>query len=303
MKIINIVLLIIIVLEFLIFLFYLKNIKGNKENKVLIIPCIIILLFSIIIGYIKNDILQLLSINNYVVISSAILSAIILKFIYYNVDLQNKYNKLIKLTMEYEKIIDDQGKKNHEYKNQLLVLKGYIDNKQKLKEYLDEIIDDNKLGQNFEIRQLANISNGGLKELLYYKISKIKENNIKYYLYISDEISKPLEKLSINKYKNITKVFGVLIDNAIDSAINSKEKEIYLDFSKDSKYIVITISNSYNKKIDLNKIGKKGFTSKGKGHGFGLRLAKEIIKKNNYLELSTDYNDKHFIQTFLIEIK
>lgn len=220
-----------------------------------------------------------------------------------NEKISNQYNQMVEYLSEYESIIDEQGKKNHEYNNQLMILKGYINDKKKLEEYLDTIISDHKTGQNYEIRQLSHFPNGGLKGMLYYKISKIKENNIKYYLYVSKEVTDVLEKLSVNLYKDITKVFGVLIDNAIDAALDSKEKEISLDFSKDDNYIVITISNSYNKNIDLNKVGKKGFSSKGKGHGFGLKLAKDIVKKNDDLELVTDYDEKHFIQTFLIDTK
>lgn len=217
--------------------------------------------------------------------------------------ISNQYNQMLEYLSNYENIIDEQGKKNHEYNNQLMILKGYIDDKKKLEKYLDTIITDHKTGQNFEIRQLSHFPNGGLKGMLYYKLSKIKENKIKYYLYVSTEVTEVLEKLSMNLYKDITKVFGVLIDNAIDAALDSKKKEISLDFSKDDDFIVITISNSYNKNIDLHKVGKKGFSSKGKGHGFGLKLAKEIVKKNDSLELITDFDKNYFIQSFLIDTK
>ena len=219
-----------------------------------------------------------------------------------NKEISNKYNQMMEFMTEYENIIDEQGKANHEYKNQLLILNGFIDNKKRLKEYLNTIIEDHKTGQNYEIRQLSHFPNGGLKGLLYYKISKMKENNIKYFLYVSKEVNKPLENMDIKDYKSITKIFGVLIDNAIDASLNSSKKEIMMDFKMDDNYLVITISNSYNDEIDLSKLGT-GYTSKGKNHGYGLKLVKEIIKKNKNLELITDKNDKEFIQTLLIDIK
>ena len=291
------VLLVIIILELLLILYYLINKNVKKENKILLLSCMILIIATLLY---KSE---LISPKIFLLFLLAIFSSIILKLVFNISDIENKYNKIIKYVIEYEKIIDEQGEKNHEYNNQLLVLKGYINNKKKLNEYLDTIILDHKVGQNYEIRQLSHFPCGGLKEMLYYKIAKIKENNIKYYLYVSPETTELLEKLSIEMYKNITKVFGVLIDNAIDAALDSKEKEVSIDFSKDDNYIVISISNTYNKKIDINKIGKKRFSSKGKGHGFGLRLVKEIIKKNKRLELITDHDDKYFIQTFLIDTK
>ena len=45
---------------------------------------------------------------------------------------------------KYEKIITEQGKANHEFKNQLMVIKGYAQMKSpKLLEYLNTLIEDN----------------------------------------------------------------------------------------------------------------------------------------------------------------
>lgn len=299
MKIIKILLLFIILLELVLLFYYLINRKTKRENKMFLIFCIIIIIFLIL--YLKGNMFnKLINIKYLFLLLIAIFSSIILKLIFNNFILEDKYNNIKKCVLEYEKIIDEQGKKNHEYNNQLMILKGYINNKKKLNEYLDTMIIDQKTGQNYEIRQLSNFSNDGLKEMLYYKISKIKNNNIKYYLYVSKEISKSLEKLNINFYKDITKVFGVLIDNAIEASLDSKEKEVGLDFSSEDNQIIVTISNTYNKNIDFNKVGRKGFSSKGKGHGFGLKLVKDIIKRNKNLELITDYDNKYFIQTIII---
>lgn len=183
-----------------------------------------------------------------------------------------------------------------------MILNGFVDNKKKLKEYLNTIIDDHKTGQNYEIRQLSHFPNGGLKGLLYYKISKMKENKIKYYLYVSKEVKKPLEKLDIKNYKDISKIFGVLIDNAIDASLKSTLKEITLDFKMDDSYLMITISNSIPDNVEVSKIGT-GYSTKGKGHGYGLRLVKDIIKNNSNLELITDSNEKEFTQILMIDTK
>ena len=280
-----------------------KLIFSNQLLKILLF--IIILLCSLITIQNKNIInTNSISyiINIFMFVFIILIIYIIIDFDNKNKEISNEYNQMMEYMTEYENIIDEQGKKNHEYKNQLLILNGFIDDKKKLKEYLDTIIDDHKTGHNYEIRQLSHFPNGGLKGLLYYKISKMKENNIKYYLYVSKEVKKPLEKLNIKNYKDISKIFGVLIDNAIEASLESSLKEITLDFKMDDNYLVITITNSIKNDTDLTKIGT-GYTSKGKGHGYGLRLVKDIIKNNDNLELVTDNTENEYTQTLLIDTK
>ena len=217
---------------------------------------------------------------------------------------EEKYNQMLEYVTKYEGIINEQGKKNHEYNNQLMILSGYLEDKKykKVKEYLNTIIGEHKTGQNYKMRQLSNFPNGGLKGLMYYKINKMEENNVKYYLYVSQDIQKEFDKFDVAMYQDITKVFGVFIDNAIEAAKDSDKKEVEIDIKLDEDYITITISNSYISD-EISKVGKTGYSTKGKGHGYGLSLVKDIIRKNNRLETSNDYNDEYFTQTLLIDIK
>ena len=205
---------------------------------------------------------------------------------------------------EYEDIINEQGKKNHEYKNQLMILDGFLEEKKykQVKEYLNTIIGDQTFGQNYKIKQLSNFPNGGIKGLMYYKINKMEENKIKYFLYVTEDVKKNFENIDLNLYKDITKIFGVIIDNAIDACLEAKKKEIVIDLKTEDNFIVINIDNTYENK-DIKKVGKKGYSTKGKGHGFGLSLVKDIIRKNNRLELNSEFNDNYYTQTLFIKLK
>ena len=281
--------------------------KISLNDKVIFVFIAFLIILSVLIIennkiVLKENDLSIL-INVFIYLSIIFGLSLVIYLSYKKNIMYERYNQTLDFVEEYEKIIDEQGKRNHEFNNQLLVLYGYLNNKKELKNYLHSITKDHKTGQNYFIRQLSRFPNGGLKGLLYYKISKMKDNNIKYYLYVSNDIKKKLKNIDIKKYKDITKVFGVLLDNAIEAATESKDKEVVMDFKVDGNYIIFNISNTYDKKDDLNNVGTKRFTTKGLGHGFGLSLVKDIIKNNNYLDLSTSFTEKEFIQTFLIDLK
>lgn len=69
-----------------------------------------------------------------------------------------------------------------------MVIKGYINNPERLSEYLDEVIGEHKTGQNYTVKQLGFLPDGGVKGLLYHKLSKMEDNNIKYYLYVDQNL-------------------------------------------------------------------------------------------------------------------
>ena len=140
--------------------------------------------------------------------------------------------------------------------------------------------------------------------MIYHKLGKMDDNNIKYYLYIDGESKKIFEKkFDLKTYQDITKLLGVFLDNAIDASKDAKEKEIEIDIKNEDKSIIITISNTFSDKIDTKQIGKKGFTTKGIGHGYGLSIVKDINKHNKNIDTFNDVEDNKFTQTILIYYK
>ena len=217
--------------------------------------------------------------------------------------LKNKNRLLMNKIYKCEEIINKQGMNNHEYNNQLMVLSGYLDckNIDKMKDYLKTIIKDHRTGEDYDTKQLSKLPKGGLKELLYYKIAKMDELCIEYYLDIDETFIKNIEKTSVNNYSDMTKIFGVLIDNSIDASRDTKG-EVEINLSTKEDYLIIIIKNQVNK-INMNKLGKNRYTTKGIGHGFGLQVVNRIIKNNKSLDVSYDLEDNQLIQTIIIDIK
>lgn len=284
-----------------------KIIKLFNKNKNLVNYLYLFLLVLYLIVS-KNGLEFILKSNYYInllFIASIILIIVIIIKNELKYEQMNEINKqMLNYVTKYEKIITEQGKVNHEFKNQLMVIRGYAQmNSPKLIEYLDSIVkDSNKAGSSYLISQLNKFPDGGIKGLLYYKLSVIEEEKIKYEINVESGVKTKLNNLSTNMYKNITKILGVLLDNAIDASKNSRNKKIIISVIKEKSKVIFKIYNTYKGKIDLSKVGT-GHTTKGKGHGYGLRLVNDIINENKVFAVKSYLEEEYYVSELEIKIQ
>lgn len=281
-----------------------KSIRKNNKDWIFIVLVAVLLILLINFNRYKMD----STLDFY--INFIMLLFVIISFVYviYNKfqknAYENKYNEIMEYITRYEKIINEQGKKNHEYNNQLMVLKGYINKPDRLKDYLELIIGEHQTGQNYTIKQLGYLPDGGIKGLIYHKLSKMEEEGIKTYLYVDQSMKDMSEDIfDVKTCQDITKILGVFIDNAIDASIKAEEKELEINFNVEDDCLIIIVSNTYDIKLDLSKVGKKGYSTKGIGHGYGLSIVSDIVKNNPNIESFNDINENRFNQTVLIYYK
>ena len=213
-----------------------------------------------------------------------------------------EYDQLMDYVKTYEVLLDEKSKKQHEYRNQLAVIRIMAKNK-RTREYIDELLDEENIENNLEtINKLKYIPTGGLKGLIYYKIETMKKKSINIFVDVSSELDNhKLWKECDKNLQDISKVLGVYLDNAIEAAELSKEKYITFEAYLDEKSIVFKISNTYENKIDVGKIDKEGYSTKGKGKGYGLALVKDIISKNNSLTQKREMNGIYYVQSLYIK--
>lgn len=192
----------------------------------------------------------------------------------------------------------------HKYKNNLISIQGYLktDVKQANK-YVDNLLEDYKNKKYSWFSKINYIKNDVFRYLIYYKLNKAEEKNLK----LSVTVSKELKKIEIN-YLNVQEtgivldILGELLDNATYAASESSSKELILDIYKEDNYITIEIANTYSNDFDLNSITKSGYTTKGKGHGLGLYEIDKSVKKLDFLTINYEKVDKYFIVKSLMKI-
>lgn len=204
------------------------------------------------------------------------------------------YNKT--LTILYDNI---RGFK-HDFNNIVQAIGGYIstNDMEGLKGYYSDLMADCQKANNLAILNPELINNPAIYSLLTSKYHKAEELGIK----INFEIFIDLTTLNIKIYY-LTRILGILLDNAIEASSKCEEKIINVTIRKDNKANrqLFVIENTYsNKDVDTERIFEKGYTSKsdtdGKNHGLGLWEVRKILKKSNNLNLFTTKNNKLFKQ-------
>ena len=280
--------------------------KKIKIQTILIYILILIISINVLtfLVYFKTKILILLIFN--IIFFSIYLFILLIAFKEksVNIKFKNEKKNLISSLNEYEKMLDYQRVNNHENKNQLLVIKSMVEKKdEKLLDYINEIIKEKREDNEIIYTKAKRIPSGGLQGLIYQKMLLMQEKNIEVNLDINSQVRKiDFSNLSSKMNYDICRIAGIIIDNAIEetSKFNKKEREIIISMYVDDMF-VIEVSNRIKDNVDLSEIYKKGYTSKEKGHGYGLSLLKKIVDENE--KIINEVKIMNDIFTQIIKIK
>lgn len=229
-----------------------------------------------------------------------LLVIILIKYILSEKQTQSNQKALDDLKMytnNLEKIYDDMRVFKHDYINILSTLSYYIEeeNIDELKEYFSENIiplSSQIQNNNHKIGLLKNIKDEDIKGLVAVKLIQAQEKGIDVFVDITEDVSfSDLDKL------NLCKILGILIDNAIEAAEKTTEKKFEFAIITEENLITLIIRNSIGEqKINLQKIFKKGYSSKGENRGLGLYIVKNILEEEDKISLDTQAKNSIFTQ-------
>ena len=255
-------------------LFYLSNYNTNNIFTIIVNFAITIIYFVIIMMLIKKE-------SNYNTV-------------------YNKYITTLQELEEYESIINEYRVINHENQNQLNSIKGMTSNK-RVREYIDEILNNKNKKNELILKQALLIPTGGLRGLIYSKLVIMKNKNINYNLHVDKKINIKLTKnISTKTMLNVCQIIGVYLDNAIEAVENLKQKNILINIYK-ADDIAIEIINNKENYVDINKIDKAGYTTKEGIHGYGLSLVSKILKEDPKLINEREITQNTFKQKLIIK--
>ncbi|WP_308697745.1 GHKL domain-containing protein [uncultured Thomasclavelia sp.] len=172
--------------------------------------------------------------------------------------LENSYS----ITKQYlEDLSHEQlelNKFKHDFSNHLNVLNGLVNNDSlEAKKYLTKLNENLK-----EIKQVVFSGNSVVDSIINFKVNLNPDINFETNLMVKKEINIPENKLSSLLFN--------LIDNAIAAARDTNDKTVTIKIISKNDMLLIEISNSANKEPNF-------ITTKGKGHGNGMMIIKEIV--------------------------
>lgn len=182
----------------------------------------------------------------------------------------------------------------HDFNNIMQAMGGYIqtENIYDLKQYYNKLIPECFHVNNLYRFHSKLIANSAVYSIIADKYELAEKYNIK----MSLDITTDLDSLNINTY-HLTKILGILLDNAIEASKECPQKIINLSFEEKNKKQLIIIENTYlNKNISVKKIFNKNFTTKKNNSGLGLWEISKIISKNKNINLKTTAGKDFFSQ-------
>lgn len=284
------------------------DLLDSLDNKTVVIFCLnlimgfLTLFIQLIITDYYIDIVPLfITMLNFILLVSFLLLSIysftrMIKLANTKRDLAcaEEYNQSLEIL--YDKV---KGFK-HDFDNIVSSLDGYIENNDMdgLKKYFNEFKKDCKVTNNLSIINPRIINNPGIYSLLNNKYFKATSSNVTFDI----EFFLNLNDIAINMY-HLSRILGILIDNAIEEAAKCNDKIVRVSFIKEAKNSrsVIIVKNTYtNKDVDIEKIFEKGLSGKENHSGIGLWEVRKYVKKSNNLDLYTSKDDKYFKQELSI---
>ena len=285
----------------------LVNYNISTSKKIVLISILTIIFISIFfykfaIAYELNK-----SVIAYLV---AMFAFIILLFSLFKEKLDNeivlkKYDELLDIMKNYESDIEEQRTLIHETKNELMTIKCKINDKEKestIIEYIDSILGDKVSSNMSKYSKFKYLPSNGLKGFFYYKFIEAEQKGINVSINISKKIENSfLKNLDTKHFKELVRVIGVYLDNAIEASLKSEDKKLGIEVYLINDCAKIIISNTFESDINFDKVGKERYSTKGKNRGHGLLLVKKILHENDLFEAQNTITDKLYIQELKVK--
>lgn len=281
------------------------NLSTNK--KIIVMSSITLVMLAIFF----YNLIKTFEFNNNIITYLVIIVMLICILLYLfkqkieNEKISKKYDELLDVMKSYESDIEEQRTLRHETKNEFATIKCKLQDKEDNKtiiEYIDSVIGEKEKAGSTKYSKFKYLPSNGLKGFFYYKFIEDEKKGINVSINISKQIENSfLKDIETKDFKDLARIIGVYLDNAIEASSTSEDKKLGIEMYLIKEKIEIIITNTFNNEINLDKIGKESFSTKGKHRGHGLLLVNKILSENNMFEAKNEIRGNIYIQSLKIK--
>jgi len=281
------------------------NLSTNK--KIIVMSSITLVMLAIFF----YNLIKTFEFNNNIITYLVIIVMLICILLYLfkqkieNEKISKKYDELLDVMKSYESDIEEQRTLRHETKNKFATIKCKLQDKEDNKtiiEYIDSVIGEKEKAGSTKYSKFKYLPSNGLKGFFYYKFIEAEKKGINVSINISKQIENSfLKDIETKDFKDLARIIGVYLDNAIEASSTSEDKKLGIEMYLIKEKIEIIITNTFNNEINLDKIGKESFSTKGKHRGHGLLLVNKILSENNMFEAKNEIRGNIYIQSLKIK--
>ena len=277
----------------------------KKEAKILTTFAILLLITLWCVGFeyrLHASFVSFVSLITIVIFLCLMVSVMVYQY-FNNKEVENEKQQLQILMHEYENVLNQTSENRHEMLNDLLILRSIADkNSSEFTRTLDGIIRQYDTKKFKKYTSLAKLPTG-VKGMIYYKIAFINENEINFDTVVNGVDYAKFEAMDKELYYKVCKILGILMDNAIDACVDSDKKKLVVSVYTENEDLCVEIDNSYSGIIDKDGIKKKGYTTKGKNHGYGLTILNRLVDETKELKFEQSINEEDKLFTSILKIK
>ena len=281
------------------------NLSTNK--KIIVMSSITLVMLAIFF----YNLIKTFEFNNNIITYLVIIVMLICILLYLfkqkieNEKISKKYDELLDVMKSYESDIEEQRTLRHETKNEFATIKCKLQDKENNKtiiEYIDSVIGEKEKAGSTKYSKFKYLPSNGLKGFFYYNFIEAEKKGINVSINISKQIENSfLKDIETKDFKDLARIIGVYLDNAIEASSTSEDKKLGIEMYLIKEKIEIIITNTFNNEINLDKIGKESFSTKGKHRGHGLLLVNKILSENNMFEAKNEIRGNIYIQSLKIK--
>ena len=260
-----------------------KNISFEKINNDIYMYLIStfsmdVIIFKIILVYDDTLISNNLSITAFIVTISVISQILI----YISIIRGMKENQKLKISREYDEVIDEVvqeiKQRQHDFINYKNTIRGIV-----------EVVDEDKIGDSIrnyikdedmydtKINELIYIDNVIIRSIIYRSMCKAKKYNIDFQYRIDNNILD-----NILSYNEISNVLNNLLNNAFEEVMKDDciKKNIEIKISKEDEtpHLIVKNEIAYSNNVNINEMLTRGYSTKNiSTRGYGLYNVEQII--------------------------